>query len=57
MYSVDNYTRTGLGEMDNDDDWTQEGMSDEDEHVCHATNADNEMIIMMIVILPTTTGR
>ena len=57
MYSVDNYTRTGLGEMDNDDDWTQEGMSDEDEHVCHATNADNEMIIMMIVILPTTSGR
>ena len=57
MYSVDNYTRTGLGEMDNDDDWTQERMSDEDEHVCHDTNADNEMIIMMIVILPTTTGR
>ena len=57
MYNVDNYTRTGLGEMDNDDDWTQEGMSDEDEHVCHATNADNEMIIMIIVILPTTSGR
>ena len=31
-------------------------MSDEDEHVCHDTNADNEMMIMMIVILPTTTG-